>query len=247
MPLSTRYSPLMDSPKLNSGIILALLYHLYTFLLSNFYPFLRNMDFQFLLDGLAEGLKAMTWLEAVAVFFGIASVFYSMREHIWVYPTGIVSTLIYVWICLQYKLYADMGINAYYFSMSIYGWYIWTHPKENQAVLPVTWLKPKGWLISILIFIASYGVLSFVLSNFTDSDVPYWDSFTTSSAFVGMWLMAKKKVENWIMWIITDLVSVPLYFYKGLILTSFQFLFFTVLAFLGLFAWIKSARNYANS
>lgn len=203
------------------------------------------MDLQFLLEGFREGIAAMTWFEAVAVVFGIASVFYSMREHIWVYPTGIISTLIYVWICFQYKLYADMGINAYYFSMSIFGWYVWTHPKKGEKILPVTWLKPSGWAISIGIFLASYLILYLVLSRFTDSDVPYWDSFTTASAFVGMWLMAKKKVENWIAWIITDLVSVPLYFYKGLILTSFQFLFFTILAFLGLFAWIKSARNYA--
>ncbi|MDG1276184.1 MAG: nicotinamide riboside transporter PnuC [Algoriphagus sp.] len=204
------------------------------------------MDFQFLIDGFTEGLQQMTWLEAVAVVFGIASVFYSMREHIWVYPTGIVSTLIYVWICLQYKLYADMGINAYYFSMSIFGWYVWTHPKEGEKVLPVTWLKPSGWAISIGIFLVSYLVLYLVLSQFTDSDLPYWDSFTTASAFVGMWLMAKKKVENWIAWIITDLVSVPLYFHKGLILTSFQFLFFTILATLGLIAWIKSAKNYES-
>jgi nicotinamide mononucleotide transporter len=204
------------------------------------------MDFQFLQDGFREGLAAITWLEGLAVAFGVASVFYSMREHIWVYPTGIVSTLIYVWICLQYKLYADMGINAYYFGMSIFGWYVWTHPKPGDKVLPVTWLKPSGWLISIGIFLLSYAVLYVVLSRFTDSDVPYWDSFTTASAFVGMWLMAKKKVENWIAWIITDLVSVPLYFYKGLILTSFQFLFFTALATLGLIAWIKSAKHYAN-
>ncbi|MBB6326626.1 nicotinamide mononucleotide transporter [Algoriphagus iocasae] len=202
------------------------------------------MDLQWFLDGLTEGLRNMTWLEAVAVFFGIASVFYSMKEHIWVYPTGIISTLIYVWICFQYKLYADMGINAYYFSMSIYGWYVWTHPNAGEKVLPVTWLKPKGWLVSLGIFFVSYLTLYLVLSNFTDSDVPYWDSFTTSSAFVGMWLMAKKKVENWIFWIITDLVSVPLYFYKGLILTTVQFTFFTVLATMGLIAWIKSARAY---
>ncbi len=202
------------------------------------------MDLQWFLDGLSEGLRNMTWLEAVAVFFGIASVFYSMKEHIWVYPTGIISTLIYVWICFQYKLYADMGINAYYFSMSIYGWYVWTHPNKGEKVLPVTWLKPKGWLVSLGIFFVSYLTLYLVLSNFTDSDVPYWDSFTTSSAFVGMWLMAKKKVENWIFWIITDLVSVPLYFYKGLILTTVQFTFFTVLATMGLIAWIKSARAY---
>jgi nicotinamide mononucleotide transporter len=204
------------------------------------------MDIQFILDGIREGLQQMTWLEGVAVVFGIVSVFYSMKEHIWVYPTGIVSTLIYVWICLQYKLYADMGINAYYFSMSIFGWYVWTHPKEGQKVLPVTWLKPSGWAISIGIFLASFLTLYLVLSRFTDSDVPYWDSFTTASAFVGMWLMAKKKVENWIAWIITDLVSVPLYFHKGLILTSFQFLFFTILATLGLIAWIKSAKQYAT-
>jgi nicotinamide mononucleotide transporter len=204
------------------------------------------MDIQFILDGIREGLQQMTWLEGVAVVFGIASVFYSMKEHIWVYPTGIVSTLIYVWICLQYKLYADMGINAYYFSMSIFGWYVWTHPKEGQKVLPVTWLKPSGWAISIGIFLASFLTLYLVLSRFTDSDVPYWDSFTTASAFVGMWLMAKKKVENWIAWIITDLVSVPLYFHKGLILTSFQFLFFTILATLGLIAWIKSAKQNAT-
>lgn len=205
------------------------------------------MDLQFLLDGFVEGLKNMTWPEAVAVFFGIASVFYSMREHIWVFPTGIVSTLIYVWICFEYKLYADMGINAYYFTMSIYGWYVWTHLSENQEVLPVTWLDQKGWMYSMLIFFVSYFVLSQILLRFTDSDVPYWDSFTTASAFVGMWLMAKKKVENWYFWLLTDLVSVPLYFYKGLVLTSFQFLIFTGLATMGLFAWIKSAKFNANA
>lgn len=204
------------------------------------------MDYQFFFDGFSEGIQNMTWLESFAVFFGIASVFYSMREHIWVYPTGIVSTLIYVWICFEYKLYADMGINVYYFSMSIYGWYLWTHPQENKNVLPVTWMDTNGWLVSAALFAVSYSLLAYLLSRYTDSDVPYWDSFTTASAFVGMWLMAKKKVENWIFWIITDVVSVPLYFYKGLLLTSFQFLFFTVLAMMGLFAWIKSAKNYAK-
>ncbi|MBN7809812.1 nicotinamide mononucleotide transporter [Algoriphagus sp. H41] len=205
------------------------------------------MDLQFLLDGLAEGLRNMTWLEGIAVFFGIASVFYSMREHIWVYPTGLISTSIYVWICFEYKLYADMGINAYYFGMSIYGWYVWTHPREDQPVLPVTWLSGKGWGYSALLFAASYAVLSQVLARFTDSDVPYWDSFTTASAFVGMWLMAKKKVENWYFWLLTDLVSMPLYFYKGLVLTSFQYLVFTVLATMGLIAWVKSSRSHVQA
>ncbi|MEX2514026.1 MAG: nicotinamide riboside transporter PnuC [Cyclobacteriaceae bacterium] len=205
------------------------------------------MDWQYITDGLRIGLENMTWLEGIAVFFGLASVFYSMKENILVFPTGIISTIIYVWICFQVKLYADMGINAYYFSMSIYGWYLWTHPKPGKNVVPITWLNGAGLLQSISLFLLSYGVLYWVLVWFTDSDVPYWDAFTTAAAFVGMWLMAKKKVENWIAWIITDLVSVPLYFYKGLILTSFQFFVFTILATLGLIAWIKSAKQYARS
>src|SRR5690606_7614296 len=191
-----------------------------------------------IIEGFVNGWQQMTWLEGIAVFFGIASVYYSMKENILVYPTGIISTLIYVWICLQVGLYADMGINAYYFAMSIYGWYIWSRPTQEGATLPVTWLTIQGVVGSLLLFFGSYALLAVILLRFTDSDVPYIDSFTTASAFVGMYLMAKKKVENWIAWIITDLVSVPLYFYKGLILTSFQFLLFTVLATMGLVAWI---------
>lgn len=204
------------------------------------------MDWQYIVEGIESGIAAMSWLEGIAVVFGLASVYYSMKENILVFPTGIVSTLIYVWICLQVKLYADMGINAYYFSMSIFGWYIWTNPKPGKTAVPVTWLSKTGIFQSLSLWIFSYLVLYLVLINFTDSDVPYWDSFTTSSAFVGMWLMAKKKVENWIAWIITDLVSVPLYFYKGLVLTSFQFLVFTILAVLGLIAWVKLAKGYAQ-
>ncbi|WP_291789134.1 nicotinamide riboside transporter PnuC [Cecembia sp.] len=201
------------------------------------------MDLQWIWEGIRGGIAEMSWLEAIAVFFGIASVFYSIKKNILVFPTGMISTLIYVYICLKYKLYADMGINAYYFSMSIYGWYLWSRSSEGKAVLPVTWLNKKGIISSLALFLASYAALYLVLANFTDSDVPYWDSFTTASAFVGMWLMAKKKVENWIAWIITDIVSVPLYFYKGLMLTSFQFLFFTVLATIGLIEWIKAAKH----
>jgi len=203
------------------------------------------MEIQWIWDGILEGMAQMTWLEAVAVFFGILSVFYSIKKNILVFPTGMISTSIYVYICLEYKLYADMGINAYYFSMSIYGWFLWSRPSNANGELPVTWLNAKGIVSSLAIFTVSYLVLYLVLSRFTDSDVPYWDSFTTASAFVGMWLMAKKKVENWIAWIITDIVSIPLYFYKGLMLTSFQFIFFTVLAVIGLLEWIKSAKSNA--
>ena len=203
------------------------------------------MDFQWIVEGFQEGLQQMTLLELVAVVFGLASVIFSMKENILVFPTGIISTLIYVYITIKVGLYADMGINAYYFSMSIYGWWLWSKPTKKGDERPVTWLNKKGVFYSLLIFGGSYLILYYILSNYTDSTVAQWDSFTTSTAFVGMWLMAKKKVENWIAWIITDIVSVPLYFHKGLILTSFQFFVFTILAVMGLIAWRKSAREKA--
>ncbi|MCH7402581.1 nicotinamide riboside transporter PnuC [Belliella kenyensis] len=200
------------------------------------------MNFEWGIAQIIDGLAQMSWLEAVAVFFGIVSVIFSIRRNILVFPTGIISTIIYIYICLEYRLYADMGINAYYTGMSLYGWLLWSRPLDSDREVPVTWLSSHGVLKSAALLIFSYAVLYYVLLHFTDSDVPYWDSFTTASAFVAMWLMAKKKVESWIAWIITDLVSIPLYWYKGLPLTSFQFLFFTILAILGLLSWIRSAN-----
>lgn len=181
-----------------------------------------------------------SWLEAVAVMFGLLSVWYSKQENIRVYPTGIISVIIYVYLTFKYKLYADMGINAYYFVMSVYGWYNWTNTKGVREQIPVTVNSTRGNLISLLFFFISFFMIRWVLMDFTDSDVPNWDSVTTSFALVGMWLMAKKKIENWIAWIITDLISVPLYLYKGLPFTAFQFLVFTVLAVWGYLSWKKS-------
>ncbi|VXD19143.1 nicotinamide riboside transporter PnuC [Marinoscillum sp. 108] len=188
---------------------------------------------------LLEQMYQTTWLEAVAVFFGLLSVWYSKQENILVYPTGIVSVLIYIYLTLEYKLYADMGINGYYFVMSVYGWYHWTD-SENKPQIPITSNSKKQNVISILFFIVSFIVIRTVLVYFTDSDVPNWDSITSSFALVGMWLMAEKKIENWIAWIIADIISVPLYLYKGLPFTAFQFFVFTVLATWGYFSWRKT-------
>ena len=205
------------------------------------------MDLDYLQTGLREGLQQLSWLEGMAVFLGITSVYCSTKRNIWVYPSGMVSVLIYVWICFRYGLYADMGINAYYFGMSVYGWYVWSRPQEQSNSLLVSWLDGKGWLLSLGFFLISFALLVGVLLKFTDSTVPYWDSFTTASAFVAMWLMAKKKIENWIFWILTDVVSVPLYFHKGLLLTSFQYLFFTGLAMAGFFSWIKAYQRHGKA
>ncbi len=189
---------------------------------------------------LLEQFYQTTWLEAVAVLFGLLSVWYSKQENILVYPTGIISVLIYIYITLQYKLYADMGINGYYFLMSVYGWYNWTNTDSDKAQIPITKMIKSEWVFSLIFLGGSFLLIRWVLISFTDSDVPNWDATTTSFALVGMWLMAKKKLENWIAWIITDLISIPLYFYKGLPFTAFQFLVFTVLATWGYFSWKRT-------
>ena len=196
---------------------------------------------EYIIDGIINGIIRTTALEWIAVITGLMSVWFSMKENILVYPTGIISVLIYVYLAFQYKLYADMGVNFYYFVMSVYGWYYWVHPeKEDRDQVRVTINSQKENLITVALLFGSFGILYFGLSNFTDSDVAFWDATTTSFAIAGMWLMARKKLENWIAWIITDIISVPLYFYKELVLTSFQFLIFTGLAVAGYLAWKKS-------
>lgn len=199
-----------------------------------------------IIEGIINGVMQTSAIEWVAVICGVASVIYSMKENILVYPTGIISVLIYVYLAFEYKLYADMGVNGYYFIMSVYGWYYWTNTDGEKKQVPVTVNSLKENIYSLGILLGSFGLLVFVLKNFTDSDVPFWDASTTAFAILGMWLMARKKLENWIAWIITDLISIPLYFHKGLVLTSFQFLIFTVLATMGYFAWKKSLESQAE-
>lgn len=198
----------------------------------------------YIIHGIIDGILQTSALEWIAVITGVMSVWFSMKENILVYPTGIISVLIYVYLTFQYKIYADMGVNAYYFVVSVYGWYYWTHTASaEEKQVPVTINNKNENRITAGIFLGSLGILYVVLHHFTDSDIAFWDALTTAFAISGMWLMARKKLENWIAWIITDLISIPLYFYKGLILTSFQFLLFTALAFAGYFAWKKSYQN----
>lgn len=182
-------------------------------------------------------------LEFIAVVFGLMSVWFAKQERILVYPTGIISVLIYVYICFGIKLYADAGINLFYFIMSVYGWYNWTR-KTDKPALKITASSMKDWLISIVMLLASAAIILILLHYFKAGDEEYWattvpyiDTITTAIFIVGMWLMAFKKVENWIFWIIGDVISVPLYAYKGLVFTSFQFLVFLVIAVMGYLAW----------
>jgi len=181
-------------------------------------------------------------IESLAVGTGLASVWFSVKEKIWVYPVGLVSVGIYVYLSFVYGIYADMGINIYYVIMSMYGWYRWLQPSVGSTVKEITRSSKKVLIISLSLLFLSWLILFILLQRFTDSDIPLWDSLTTSLAIVGMWLMAEKKVEHWLFWIATDLLSIPLYYYKGLVLTSGQFLVFTVLAVMGWLQWNRSIK-----
>jgi nicotinamide mononucleotide transporter len=188
---------------------------------------------------LIANLQNLKPLEIAGVFFGLISVLFERKGNILLFPTGIVSVIIYVFLCFRSKLYADMAINIYYFVVSLYGWHYWLHKSTSGKTVPVTQLSRKEWWNYLFVLIGSFIILFVLLKYFTDSDVPLADSTTTALFFTGMLLLARKKLENWYAWIIGNLISIPLYFYKGLVLTSFQFLIFFFLAISGYFIWKK--------
>ena len=184
-------------------------------------------------------------LEIIAVFFGFLSVWFSKQNNILVFPTGMISTLIFVYLLFKWVLLGDMMINGYYFIMSLYGWYIWTRRDNDEQVTPISRMSFNEKKVSIAIFLATLVFVYLVYQIFDKwtSWVAYVDTVTTGIFFVGMWLMARRKLEHWIFWIIGDIISVPLYFYKGFTFTSLQYLGFTFIAIFGYIAWKKSINN----
>lgn len=198
--------------------------------------------FDWLFSQYNEVPKYLVTLEIIAVFFGFLSVWFSKRENILVYPTGIISTLIFVYILWIYGLLGDMLINAYYFLMSIYGWWLWTRKIDATYFIPITLTSKEEKIKSTSLFFFSVLLVLWIYFQFGKLEVwtAWVDILTTAIFFVGMWLMAKKKLENWVFWIIGDIISVPLYLYKGLVFSSFQYLMFTIIAIYGYRAWKKN-------
>lgn len=178
-------------------------------------------------------------LEISAIIFGLLSVWYAKKDNILVFPTGLVSTFIYAYLLWQWELLGDSMINGYYFIMSIYGWYHWTRKKEDVVEFPISVMTNKEKITAIIIFILTiaFVVMVYLYFNKFTNWYSYIDTFLTGIFFVGMWLMAKRKIENWLFWIVGDLISIPLYFAKGYTFTSFQFLIFTIVAIYGYLEW----------
>ena len=181
-------------------------------------------------------------LEAIAFVFGIASVWYAKKENILVYPTGLVATVITVYLLYKAQFFGDMMMNFYYSIMSIYGWYNWARKKDNKALVPISRTNLKEKKIGILLFFATMLITYLVYKgyNYQLEIANYIDIFTSGIFFTAMWYMANKKIENWILWIFADIITVPLYAYRGLGMLSLQYIIFTILAIQGYVAWQKT-------
>lgn len=187
---------------------------------------------------LEENLDAITWMQFIAVALGVAEVLLARVNNVWLYPTGIIGTLISIVLLFEVKLYAESLLSVYYVVMSVYGWIYWMR-KRNETPVKITYATQKEWIITLGIVFIGWGVLYLLLKHFTSSDVPVWDAWVSSTAWAGMWLLARRKIENWILLNISNLFAIPLLFHKKLPLFAALTLFLFVVAFFGYFEWKK--------
>lgn len=184
-------------------------------------------------------------LEFIAFVFGILSVWYAKKENVLVYPTGIVATVITVYIFFHDKLMGDMMMNFYYSIMSIFGWWNWSRKKDNSYILPISRTNNREKIIGFGMFLMTI-LVTFIVYKITDTPINssnYIDIFTSGIFFTAMWYMANKKIENWTLWIIADIITVPLYAYRGWGMLSLQYLIFTILAIQAYKEWKKTINN----
>jgi nicotinamide mononucleotide transporter len=195
-----------------------------------------------------EGISHTSLPEFVAVIAGIASVWFSRSENILVYPVGLVNTIFYIYLSVKGHLYGEASVNFYYTVMSIYGWIRWAKKDaQQQHLVTITCSNRKEWISHLGFFLAFYAVIYFSLSYlkraFAPEAIPWADAFASATAYTGMWLMAKKKVESWYWWLATNLASIPLYFVKHYIFTSVYYLILLAMAVSGLLEWLRKAAN----
>lgn len=193
------------------------------------------------------GMKATTALEYIGVVCGIASVWFSRKENILVYPVGLVNTVIYIYLSYKGHLLGEAAVNIYYTIMSVYGWWLWAKKdKEHHQVVHISYSN-SPWIVYQFLFFAAfylalYVALSYLKQSFAPGAIPWADSFAAATAFTGMWLMAKKKVESWYWWIATNIASVPLYFVKQYVFTSVFYVVLLIMAFFGLAEWKRRVK-----
>ena len=204
--------------------------------------------FDYLFSQYSDYPQHEVYLEIIAVIFGMLSVWFAKKNNTLVFPIGLISNIIFIYLLWQWSLLGDMVINCYYVIMGIYGWYHWSRKKEDTAEFPIAHITKSERKWSWIIFFSSIIFVIFVYLYFEkfNSWTAYVDTLTTGIFFAGMWLMAKRKIENWILWIVGDIISIPLYFYKGYTFTSIQYIIFTIIAIYGYLEWKKTLQQKNN-
>ncbi|HOL74040.1 MAG TPA: nicotinamide riboside transporter PnuC [Bacteroidales bacterium] len=191
----------------------------------------------------------MHWIEIIAATLGIIAIYFQIKVKPFYWVISLVVSSMYIIVYFSAKLYADMSMQFYYVGMSIYGLYVWLsgNYSSDKKIIHISKIKDlKSWLLIALISALSFFIIGYILKNFTDSNVPWWDSFTTSLSFVATWMLARKKIENWLVWIVVDATSVALYIYKQLYPTTILFIILTLLAIVGYFQWKRELRTLEN-
>ncbi|MFT3826205.1 MAG: nicotinamide riboside transporter PnuC [Chitinophagaceae bacterium] len=207
------------------------------------------MSLQEICQQFVSDMRNTTWLEYIAVITGIASVWFSRLENIWLYPVGLVNTIIYIYLSVKAHLFGEASVNFYYTVMSIYGWILWARKdQQHKPVLAITTATRRQWIQHLAFFAVFYVILFYGLGWLKEHTkeasgvIPWADAFASAAAYTGMWLMAKKKVESWYWWLATDLISIPLYFVKHYVFTSVYYLVLLAMAVFGLIEWMRKAK-----
>jgi nicotinamide mononucleotide transporter len=198
--------------------------------------------FDFFLKAYQNTPTTFIILEVVTFIFGIASVWFAKKENILVYPTGLVATIITVYLLYKAEYFGDMMMNFYYSVMSIYGWWNWSRKKNDEVLVPISRTSTKEKIIGLILVIVTM-IVTYVVYRYFGNEIKtenYLDIFTSGIFFTAMWFMANKKLENWTLWIFADIITIPLYAYRGLGILSLQYIIFTILAIQGYYAWKKS-------
>jgi len=201
-----------------------------------------------ILAAFIQGMKETGPIEYIAVFAGIISVWYSRKENILVYPTGLINTIFYVYLSFKGGLLGEASVNFYYTVMSIYGWLIWSRrDADKKIILHITASSKKEWMHQLLFFgfffVAIFFLLTYLKKDFAPGAIPWADALASASAYTGMWLMTRKKLESWIWWIVTNIASIPLYFVKHYVFTSVYYVILLIMAIAGLIEWNKRLKQ----
>ena len=207
------------------------------------------MNLEEIIQQFIADIQKTGWLEYIAVFAGIISVWFSKKENIWVYPTGLINTLFYIYLSFKGGLLGEASVNFYYTIMSIYGWIRWSKKDDNKnIVLQISASNKKEWKEQLIFFsvfyLVIYSSLAYLKTNFAPEAIPWADAFASASAFTAMWLMTKKKIESWYWWIVTNIASIPLYFVKHYVFTSVYYFILLIMAIFGLMEWINRYEKF---